>query len=196
MLIEQKEELFEALRDFERSATFIRNFAKQNNLGRQDVSIVFFGKIILPSPVKGKIIKIDSRNETFKRIAFCREAEKRGIDLFVKPQIKIDTDFFIVTEEEQLCELWIPEDCDRIKIEKTPSIDQMSNSFEAKFITHRICSDYPEKFFQIQKLFQEYKVGWFGINNVGLAQNGKIKIFDFVADIAANEGGDLYDPKN
>lgn len=170
----------------------IRNFSKRYNLSESSPNFNFFGKLVFPSEKQGRIIKIDTRLEGLKRIALYKEAAKRGIDIFVKPRIRKETELFIIFEEDKMNELWISIECDKPTIMKMRSIDQMSDSFEAKFISYRIKTDYQNQFDQIEDFFKEFHIGWFGLRNVGLDQYGKIKIFDYVANISSDDRGDLY----
>lgn len=179
-------EIVEKVRSVSRLHEEIETLSEQLNLGENDLGINLYGKLVIGDNDSETVYRIEQNDEVIKRIELKKIAEGMGFgELFVEETIIEDTGFFTISRQPMLKVLDKKilssfEVCDI-------SIDHLApNTDESKRITWKIFNDFPAARERIIALFDDFKLGWFGKNNCGIAKNGKISIFDFTGRFSIN----------
>lgn len=147
------------------------------------------GKLVFEG-ADGLIYRIGSKDEINLRQAARKAATLWGIKapLFCEEKIIEENGYFVLSVQQKLRELKIED----LPMGDLPSIDCMGKNEIAKKITNRIFNDYPSLDYEkTKKFFEDLRIGWFGVHNVGIDKNDKIQIFDFVGNFAYNPTTDI-----
>lgn len=152
---------------FQRFLTYyheMKNFSATNN---KSPRLLLQDKIVLEK--ENEIYKISPFREGLIRVGLIQFAEDHGIQIFLSEKIvQIEKGFCIVTKQEK-----IPEVFNGITDEVF--LEKLSKEIEE------------EDFKKIQFLFDTFHIMWYGNKNSGRDKNGKIKIFDFIANVGLKE---------
>lgn len=131
-------------------------------------SIAIHDKVVFDNG-DGRIIRVSPRHDGLLRVGISQYMEDNGIDCFLSEEIMDGglSPYFVVTVQKK--------------------IDIISDESDEKILT-KILPNYEEKKKEfIRDFFSKYKVQWFGSNNNCGIEDGKIKIFDYIVNLALVE---------
>lgn len=140
------------------------------------------GKIVFEE--EDIIYRLSSVTDMQKRIGLSHYFSSKGCPILADETIIILSQLWCLTSQEKLKKF------DKTKVRKIPPIRDIriadySREFY-RFLETAIYEDYGEKAYQIaQSLFNQFDIIWPHEENVGIDKSGKIKIFDYVANVAA-----------
>lgn len=111
-------------------------------------------------------------------MALKKLAKKFGIsDLFGEEEIIDGNDLYTISKQKLYKKIT---DVSSFPL-SDESFDHLSGgNEESRRITGKIMSDYSSKVDTIRTFFDDFKLGWFGLRNCGLDEDGKIVIFDYL----------------
>lgn len=154
------EHLIKGIESIEDWRSDFARHAQNVGLGKEGFDLSLITKAVFEE--NGKIIRVSSLPTTMERIAISQFFKKEGCDVFLSEKLIYKTPWCGVTEQEKL--------------------PQIKNSPEEKAL-EEICVCYPEQASKIKEMFRRYGFRWFSTNNYGVDGQGKVKVFDYIANM-------------
>lgn len=158
--MEHLNRIIKAIRMMDSCRGKISEVADKTKLGNEGFAISLITKLVFEEDEK--IYRVSSLPTAFQRVALSEFFKSLGCDIFLPERIVFETSWCAVTEQDKLREVF-------------------SNSEEKAL--EDICKCYPAQAKQIKSLFEEYKIKWFNVNNYGVDKDGRVKIFDYIANV-------------